>query len=47
MGLVYQDDEDLYFLQHCSEEQLKMIAELLTHDDTGGVADAGVWVTCF
>lgn len=35
MGLVYQDDEDLHFLQHCSEEQLKIIAGLLTHDDKG------------
>lgn len=35
MGLVYKDDEDLHFLQHCSEEQLKVITTLLTHDDKG------------
>ncbi|MNB69162.1 hypothetical protein D3C76_1208870 [compost metagenome] len=35
MGLVYKEDEDLHFLQHCSEEQLKAITALLTHDDKG------------
>lgn len=35
MGLVYQEDEDLHFLQHCTEEQLQMIAGLLTHDEKG------------
>ncbi|WP_336221579.1 acidic protein MsyB [Citrobacter amalonaticus] len=35
MGLTYKDDEDLHFLQHCSEEQLKVIAALLTQDDKG------------
>lgn len=35
MGLVYKDDEDLHFLQHCSEDQLKMITALLTHDEKG------------
>lgn len=35
MGLVYKEDEDLHFLQHCSEEQLKVITTLLTHDDKG------------
>lgn len=35
MGVTYKDDEDLHFLQYCSEEQLKVIAELLTHDNKG------------
>jgi hypothetical protein len=34
-GLVYKDDEDLHFLQRCSEDQLKMITALLTHDEKG------------
>lgn len=35
MGLKYKEDIDLNFLQHCTEEQLKEIAVLLTHDDKG------------
>jgi len=35
VGLVYKEDEDLHFLQNCSEEQLKVITILLTHDDKG------------
>lgn len=35
MGLTYKDDEDLHFLQHCSEEQLKVITAVLTHDSKG------------
>ncbi|TNV21333.1 acidic protein MsyB [Buttiauxella sp. B2] len=35
MGLTYKDDQDLHFLQHCTEEQLINIAQLLTHDDNG------------
>ncbi|CCJ71857.1 Putative oxidoreductase [Cronobacter condimenti 1330] len=35
MGLVYKDDEDLNFLQHCTEVQLQVIARLLTYDENG------------
>lgn len=35
MDLIYKDDEDLHFLQYCSEAQLKVVTALLTHDDKG------------
>jgi hypothetical protein len=38
VGLVYKEDEDLHFLQHCSEEQLKVITALLTHDDNAEIS---------
>lgn len=41
MGMMYKDDEDLHFLQHCSEEQLKIFTSLLTHDDNGKPRLAG------
>lgn len=35
MKVSYLNDEDLAFLQHCSEEQLANIARLLTHNEKG------------
>lgn len=35
MKVSYLNDEDLAFLQHCSEEQLRHVAQLLTHNEKG------------
>ncbi|EBP4695687.1 DUF3944 domain-containing protein, partial [Salmonella enterica] len=35
MNVTYLHDEDLDFLQHCSEEQLADFARLLTHNEKG------------
>lgn len=35
MKVSYLNDEDLVFLQHCSEEQLTKLARLLTHNEKG------------
>lgn len=35
MKVSYLNDEDLVFLQHCSEEQLARLAQLLTHNEKG------------
>ncbi|MFU0966179.1 acidic protein MsyB [Kluyvera ascorbata] len=35
MKAFYLDDNDLVFLQHCSEEQLANLAQLLTHNEKG------------
>ncbi|HBH7007928.1 hypothetical protein AZ006_002949 [Citrobacter freundii] len=35
MNVTYLNDDDLDFLQHCSEEQLANIARLLTHNEKG------------
>lgn len=35
MKVSYLNDEDLLFLQHCSEEQLARLALLMTHNEKG------------
>ncbi|TKU36447.1 MULTISPECIES: acidic protein MsyB [Citrobacter] len=35
MNVTYLNDDDLDFLQHCSEEQLANITRLLTHNEKG------------
>lgn len=35
MKVSYLNDEDLVFLQHCSEEQLARLALLMTHNEKG------------
>src|SRR5699024_6665831 len=35
MKVSYLNDEDLTFLQHCNEEQLARLAQLLTHNEKG------------
>ncbi|MDM2935659.1 acidic protein MsyB [Citrobacter sp. Cu233] len=35
MNVTYLNDDDLAFLQHCSEEQLADITRLLTHNEKG------------
>ncbi len=35
MNVIYLNDSDLVFLQHCSEEQLANVARLLTHNEKG------------
>ncbi|MBJ8401158.1 MULTISPECIES: acidic protein MsyB [Citrobacter] len=35
MNVTYLNDDDLDFLQHCSEEQLADITRLLTHNEKG------------
>ncbi len=35
MGINYQQDDDLEFLQHCSEEELIVLAQYLTLDKKG------------
>ncbi len=35
MNVPYLNDDDLQFLQHCSEEQLESFARLLTHNEKG------------
>lgn len=35
MNVTYLNDEDLDFLQHCSEEQLAEFTHLLTHNEKG------------
>ena len=35
MKVTYLNDEDLVFFQHCSEEQLAKIAQLLSHNEKG------------
>ncbi|WP_052283125.1 acidic protein MsyB [Kluyvera genomosp. 1] len=35
MKVSYLNDDDLIFLQHCSEEQLANLAHLLTHNEKG------------
>lgn len=35
MKVSYLNDEDLLFLQHCSEEQLTRLALLMTHNEKG------------
>lgn len=35
MNVTYLHDDDLDFLQHCSEEQLATITRLLTHNEKG------------
>lgn len=35
MKVSYLNDEDLVFLQHCSEEQLARLAVLMTHNEKG------------
>lgn len=35
MKVSYLNDDDLLFLQHCSEEQLANLAQLLTHNEKG------------
>lgn len=38
MNVTYLHDEDLDFLQHCSEEQLADFARLLTHNERAKLA---------
>ncbi|MDN8601171.1 acidic protein MsyB [Citrobacter enshiensis] len=42
MNVTYLNDEDLDFLQHCSEEQLANFARLLTHNEKGKARLSGV-----
>lgn len=35
MGIAYRPDDDLAFLQYCSEEDIRQLAQFIIHDKDG------------